>query len=538
LAGHLVRLKLALLRNGLRRSQWQQQVGLVLGALGGLPLAGGGFLLLALVPRAEPRFGLLLVEAVFLALALGWLLFPLLSFGGDTSLDPAKLVLLPLRPRQLMSGLLLAGCVGIAPLCTLVALAGGVVGFAPLGPGLLLAVAAVLVQFALCLVGSRALLTVLSRVLRSRRAKDLGIVLVSLIGIAVSAAVQVGARMAVRLERLDVEALRPLGRVIGWLPPGLAARALVDAGQGRLLAATAELLAAALAVLLLGFWWWRSLDRVLVTAEPPARARSRPDGRAAGLFPRLARPLLPADQRGAVAAKELRYLARHPRLRVGWLTSGLFSLAGVVVVGVSDWDHPALVLTAVAVVFLVTQNSLNQFGWDGPAYWANAVSGADPRGDLAGRNLAAMLVGLLTAALLAVALAAVTGGWLYVPVALCLAAGVLAVVLGVADVISVRFPYPVPEVTSNLWAVQGAGQGCLVGLAQMLAFTVEGVLLLPVAILVAVGVAAWPPALALACLLAVVAGLVVWRVGLGLSARWLRDHQPELLAALSPRRAA
>jgi len=52
--------------------------------------------------------------------------------------------------------------------------------------GLLLAVAAVLVQFALCVVGSRALLTVLSRQLRSRRAKDLGIVLVALTGIAVT----------------------------------------------------------------------------------------------------------------------------------------------------------------------------------------------------------------------------------------------------------------------------------------------------------------------------------------------------------------
>jgi ABC-2 type transport system permease protein len=535
LAGHLVRLKLTLLRNGLRRSQWQQQIGLVFGALCGLPLAAGGFLLLALVPRAEPRFGLLLVEAVFLVLFLGWLLFPLLSFGGDTSLDPARLVLLPLRPRQLMSGLFLAGCVGIAPLCTLAALAGGIVGFAPLGPGLVLAVGAVLVQFALCLVGSRALLTVLSRQLRSRRARDLGIVLVSLTGVAVSLAVQVGARMAARLGRLDVEALRPLGRVIGWLPPGLAGRALVDAGRGRLLAATAELLGAALVVLLLGWWWWRSLKRVLVTAEPPARVRSGP---AAGLFPRLARPFLPSDQRGAVAAKELRYLARHPRLRVAWLTSGLLCLAMVVIIGWGDWNHPALVLVALALVFLVTQNSLNQFGWDGPAYWANAVSGADPRGDLVGRNLAAMLAGLATTAVLAVALAAVTGGWLYVPVTLCVAAGILAVALGVADVISVRFPYPVPEVTSNLWAVQGTGQGCLVGLMQMLAFTVQGVLLLPLLALVGVGVFAWRPALAIACPVAVLYGLAVWRVGLGMGARWLREHQPELLAALSPRRAA
>jgi hypothetical protein len=63
-------------------------------------------------------------------------------------------------------------------------------------------------------------------------------------------------------------------------------------------------------------------------------------------------------------------------------------------------------------------------------------------------------------------------------------------------------------------------------------------LLLPPLVLVVVGVLAWRPALAIACPLAVLSGLAVWRVGLGMSARWLRDHQPELLAELSPRRAA
>jgi ABC-2 type transport system permease protein len=126
----------------------------------------------------------------------------------------------------------------------------------------------------------------------------------------------------------------------------------------------------------------------------------------------------------------------------------------------------------------------------------------------------------------------------YVPVTLCLAAGMLGVALGVADVVSVRFPYPVPEVTSNLWAVQGTGQGCLVGVMQMLAFTLQGVLLLPLLVLVGVGLFAWRPALAITCPVAVLYGLAVWRVGLRIGARWLRGHQPELLAALSPRRAA
>jgi ABC-2 type transport system permease protein len=536
LAGYLVGLKLALLRNGLRRSNWVQQAALALGALAGLPLAFGGFLLLALVPRAEPQAGLILVQVVFLLLFCGWGLFPLLSFAGDASLDPSRLALLPLRPGQLVAGLSLAACVGVAPLCTLVALGGAVVGFGTLGPGVVLVVAAVLVQFALCIVGSRALLTALSRQLRSRKARDLVIVLVSVTALAFNLALQVGARVAERIEQADLEALRPLVRVLGWLPTGLAARALVDAGQGRLLAATAELAGAVLAVLLLGWWWWRSLDRVLTTAEPAARRRA---GQPAGLFPRPLRRLLPADQRGAVAAKELRYLARHPRLRVAWVISCLLGLGLVVFVALTDGlHHPWMVLASLTMAFLASQNSLNQFGFDGAAYWTQVVSGADPRGDLTGRNLASLLTGTVTTAVLALVLAAFTGGWLYVPVALCLGVGALALSLGVADVVSVRFAYPLPDDASNLWAVQGTGQGCLVGVVQMVAFAAQGILLLPLAALVAVGLVVWTPALVLVCPLAVAYGVWLWRVGLDLGAAWLTGHQPELLAALSTRRAA
>ena len=536
MAGHLVGLKLALLRNGLRRSHWPQQVALALGALAGLPLAFGGFLLLALVPRAEPRAGLLLVEAVFLLLFCGWGLFPLLSFAGDASLDPSRLALLPLRPGELVTGLSLAACVGVAPLCTLVALVGAVVGFATLGPGVVLVVAAVLVQFALCIVGSRALLTALSRQLRSRRARDLVIVLVSVTAVGFNLALQVGARMAERLERADLEGMRPLVRVLGWLPPGLAARAVVDAGEGRLPAAAAELAGAALAVVVLGWWWWRSLDRVLTTAEPAAQRRNR---QPAGLIPRPLRRLLPADPRGAVAAKELRYLARHPRLRVAWVISCLLGLGLVVFVAVTDGlRHPWMVLASLTMAFMASQNSLNQFGFDGAAYWTQVAAGVDPRGDLSGRNLASLLSGMATTTVLSVLLAAVTGGWLYVPVALCLGLGVLLLSLGVADVVSVRFPYPLPEDATNLWAVQGTGQGCLVGVVQMVAFAAQGLLVAPLAVVVVTGLVAWPPALVLVCPLAIGYGVFVWRVGLGVGAGWLGGHQPELLAALSPRRAA
>jgi ABC-2 type transport system permease protein len=538
-ARHLVRLKLSLLRNGLVRTGWQGWLGLVLGVLGGLPLAVGGFLLLAIAPRAEPEIGAPLVEVVFLVLFVGWLLFPLFTFAAEATLDPARLVLLPLRPRQLAVGLLAASCVGLAPVFTLAALAGAVVGFAPLGPGLLLAVAAVLVEFALCVVGSRALVTALSRILRTRRARDLTLVLVSVGAILLNLALQLGSRLLSRLDRQDVESLRQTGRAVGWLPPVLAARALVDAGQGRPLVAAAELLPAVALLPLLAWWWWRSLDRVLTSVEGAGRGGPGRGRAPTLLFPRLVAPLLPSDQRGAVAAKELRYMARHPRLRVAWLINGLMGIALVVAVALFEPFHrPEAVLAAVVLVYLTSQNNLNQFGTDGPAYWTNVAAGADPRADLVGKNLATALAGLAGTAVIAVALAAVTGGWLWVPLTLCLAAAVLAVALGVADVVSVRFAFYQPDVSTNLWANQGLGQGCLVGAVQMVAFTGQAVLLLPVAAAVAAGRFLWPPALVLAGPFAVGYGYLLWRVGLGIGAGWLRDHQPELLTELGPRKAA
>jgi hypothetical protein len=47
----------------------------------------------------------------------------------------------------------------------------------------------------------------------------------------------------------------------------------------------------------------------------------------------------------------------------------------------------------------------------------------------------------------------------------------------------------------------------------MVAFTVEGALLLPLLALVGIGVLVWRPALAIACPAAVLYGLAVWRVG-------------------------
>ena len=68
----------------------------------------------------------------------------------------------------------------------------------------------------------------------------------------------------------------------------------------------------------------------------------------------------------------------------------------------------------------------------------------------------------------------------------------------------------------------------------MVAFLVELALLLPIAVLVAIGFALWRPALVVAAPVAVVYGAVIWWAGLRAASRWVWWRLPELLAAVSP----
>ncbi|HEX8931360.1 MAG TPA: hypothetical protein VGA45_20810 [Actinomycetota bacterium] len=539
MAWHFARLKLALLLGGLKVGGWQQVTGLVVGVLFALPLTAGGFVSLAALRAAPADVAEAVAVVGFVLLALAWALLPLLTFTADSALDPAKLALLPLRPRQLAVGLFVASCVGVPPLATMAALSGAVAGFAPAGPGVVVVVLAVALEFALCVLLARALTTALSRWLRSRRVRDLTIVVISLGALTLNLGIQVLVRSTRPSRLADLDWLRSLGRALGWLPPGLAARAMAAAGRGgRLPVALLELAAAAATVLLLAWWWHASLRRVLTTVEQsgqPRRARNA----AAGLFPRAARRLLPLDRRGAVAAKDLRYFARHPRLRVLWLTAGLFAvvLPGFLLLS-SHGPRQLASLGALASLYMLNSGALNQFGADGPAWWVNVAAGGPSRDDLVGKNLALALPGFALVAVVSVALAAAGGGWRYLPVTLCLAVGILGIMLGVADYVSIRFPFTLSNVSTNVWASDGAGAGCAVGLVQLLAMAIEGALMLPLAVLLVVGLVAWGPALAILCPVAVVYGWVLWRLGVGLGAEWLDAHQPELLAALGPRRAS
>ncbi len=527
MARHFARLKLRLVRNGLRIGS-AQVVGLVLSICLALPLAGLGFLLLAALPRAEPDSGLPVAVLSFTAVFLGWLLAPLLAFGTDDTLDPARLALLPLTRRQLMTGLLVASLIGVVPIATLVALSGAVVGFSPLGPGAVVVVAAVAVELLLCVTASRALVTSLAGFLRSRRARDISVVVSVMLILVFNLALQVGGRVLGAADRALVDQLTD---VLGWLPPGLVARAAVDAGDGRLLIAVGELILGAAVLVVLLVAWSAALSRLSTTTES-ATTTTRSPGLFSGLF-----RFLPRTRAGAVAAKDLRYAWRDPRRRAGLISVApiaFFPLAGVLFSGESA--GPLLVLAALTSAGLLGIQAVNHLGMDGPPYWVNVAAGDDLRADLGGKSLATMLLGTLLTTIVALVLAAVTGGWAYVPLVVILSVGLLLVATGIGNVVSVIAPQPVPEGT-NPWASGNTGQGCATGLITLLGMALIAVLCLPVIAALVAALVLWRPGVAAVALFAVTYGYLVWRVTLTLAARRAAGRLPELLDAISPKRA-
>ena len=527
MVGVFVRLKLTLLRNSLRRNR-QQQVGLVAALIVCLPLVAVAFGTLAAL-HGLPQRRLDVTVILFSAVPAGWTAAGVLFFGVDETLDPALLLTLPLDRGDIMRGVLAASVTGIAPVAVFVALCGALLGFGRELSAFPLVFLGVVGEFLLGLVGARLATTLLSAILRSRRGRDVSALLFALMIVLISATTQ---GFLAALRNAGTTTLRPVVRPLSWLPPGWVARSMADANAHRYASAALLLVAVAAALAVMVWGWAWALDRLGTTPEP--QARTKPSQR--NLF---ARPFgwLPRTRTGAVAAKELRYLWREPRRRVNALLPVMIPLLAIVASRLrgGHLDHRTVLITA-SVAVLGTGTFFNQFGTDGQAFWSNVAAGDDARADLLGKGTAAGVFLMSAAVIISVVLAAISGGWTYVPVALGVAAGTCGAGLAVASVISVRAPFPMPD-ARNLFAAGGSGAGCAVALIQLVGLLVQGLLAIPIAALT-VGGLVWTPLLAVVTVVGPIYGWFIWRTGIARAARWAQPRQPELLSAVSPQRKA
>lgn len=211
-------------------------------------------------------------------LALGWAVMPLFFPSGDETLDPTRLVMLPLRPQPLVRALLVASLVGVGPLFTLCLLTGSVISVAHGATAWVTAVVGVVLALLVCVALARAVAAANIRLLSSRKGRDLAV----LSGLVVAVGAQLVNFGAQRLGSSGgLSALDPAADVLRWVPPASAIGAVDSASEGSYGSAVVQLALCGAALAGLLALWSRHLTRLMTSpdgstlqaAEPAARER-------------------------------------------------------------------------------------------------------------------------------------------------------------------------------------------------------------------------------------------------------------------------
>ncbi|MDT6984555.1 transporter [Streptomyces lusitanus] len=433
----VVRLKLSLLRNGLRQSGGRRAAWV---ASAVVTLLFAALQVLGLVALRGVDGVESLVVLLVAVLALGWAVMPLFFPGGDETLDPTRLVMLPLRPRPLVRALLAASLVGIGPLFTVCLLVGSVFAVARGAAAWAVGVLAVPLALLVCVALARAVAAANVRLLTSRKGRDLAV----LSGLVVAIGAQVVNFGAQRLGSGGLDQLGPVADVLGWLPGASAIGAVHAAGEGAYGVAAAQLAVSAGALAVLLALWSRTLTRLMTApdgstlqAAGDSAVRDRPSTG-------LAR-LLPPGRTGTVMERSLRYIWRDPKTKAAWVTS---LAIGLIVPVFNAWQGTGSVYFACFAAGMLGIQMYNQFGQDTSAFWMVAMtisSARDAYAELRARAQALLLITLPYAALVTVLTTAMLDDWARLPEALGLSFALLGAMLATGAWTSARFPYSVPQ---------------------------------------------------------------------------------------------
>jgi ABC-2 type transport system permease protein len=454
-------------------------VGFVFGVIAGLVLATAGFILFLASGAISRDAGFTLAALVGAALTVGWLLLPLLFFGIDDTLDPARFALFPLRRRTLTVGLLAGSLVGIPGVATATAMVGlAVAGGLRAGPvGALVGTVGGVLALFVCVTTSGAVTSAFAGLLRTRRVRDLAAVLLALL------AASIGPMNLVLSSTLRHTSLAPalrLARVLGWTPLSAAFVAPYDIEDGRPLLAVARLAIVAGTVLILLMWWGRTMESSMVGASAGPRVRATRGGAVATLMLGRLRP----GRFTAIVAQELRYWSRDARRRAGLISITVGGAVVPIVLRVLPAryeGHQGGAPLPLAVLFSsLTAAALlaNQFGFDGSAYSAHLLAVVPGRTDLRARAAAISVVMLPVVVAIVVAVGVLSGDAAALAPALGVVAAAYGSSTGSASVLSVLAPFPVPD-TNNVFA-SGGGTGAAKGLLTLVAMTGSAVFASPV----------------------------------------------------------
>ena len=532
----LVKLRWRLTINSLRGVWWKilLEAWLFLNLFAFLAFAIGGLIALGMLGwRYTPQ-----VLSVLVTLTVtGWLIFPLLITGADNSLEPRQLRLWVVPSRKLAAGLIVAAGAGGPGIITGLVLLTMVITW--LLHGSVAAAAFALVNMVLAwltaVIGSRWLVTAaaLSYRRRSRElATSLGILLI--IGLA-----QIpNLIFSLHLDS-SLSGWLTLARYSQYLPTAWAGAAPAQAASGNYLLASAFTVSSVLLVGGLYWLWQRSLNKAMT-------ANVTTNDKGAGKNSKLSKvfaaqefftKFMPSPA-ATVCARSLRYLVRDFRLRISFIACiFMIVLFMVVFIGQAQRSGSAIMVYFASLMISIVMglSVADDLATDSTAIHTSLLSGISGLHERLGRLAATAIWQLPLVLVVSLIMPLLSNQAKHLPILLGLNLAVWGVVVGVAQVLAVVFPYQTNPPEASPFNAKGSGADALLAsLAQMGSMLASMLLVTPtIALSVYCGVSenfqlAW-----LCVVLGVVNALVVMVVGVRMGGKLLDGRWARLLFTIS-----
>ncbi len=519
------------------------------------------------LPRAAA--GQLLFGALAL-LYVAWAVLPALQYSVNEGLDVGKLHTYPITRAELMVSLTLSTLFDPATVIIIAIFAAVLVGWHASVLAVVITVLALALLYIHIVGLSQCVVAVLVGLLRSRRYRDFSILVFALMGVACSLSGQFASTIMQHIGGVRLLGRLDIGRYVQWAPPGMAARAIIAADGGDYLGALPWLLALlVLAPFLLMLWAW-VLDRGITTPEGGGSGSKR---RRRAAAPVAARPALGGAQVAvsgvsgvasapgaasvsrerarlvspvitAVMVKDLRYVWRDPQIKASLLSS-LVLLFVVFAPSLTRGDGPPTgffaqhlagyqpLLAPLPALLIVLTLSLNAFGLERQGFQSLVLTPARPLDVLWGKNLAVGLVALTAQVALIAGVAAVSGDWNAIPLAVIEGGAATLALLGAGNVTSILMPLRVRQLRMGSNNISSES-GCLRSVISLAALWVTLFALIPVFLLLLLPLlldhSQW---LIFSAPLALFYGFSLYQIATMLIAPRLLKRAPEILSVVA-----